>query len=380
MKDLAWRSSLVLTLPLWMTACPGDDTSVVTTTGVESSTSNDPSATSMTSMVLPPTSGPESSTGEPQTTTGTTVALDDSTTVVPSTGDVTTGEIAVCGNNVIEGDEACDLAQLNGETCQSLGYQGGVLGCLLTCEDYNLLGCFICGNEVIDIAEDCEGGIVPEEVTCETLGYEAGDLACGADCLWDTAECSICGDGIQQGPEDCDGIDFGGETCASIGFDEGDLGCNLTTCQFVYTGCSGGQYFQDFESGPPLPPEFTTGGALDWTVEMSNAIAGTYSATSNDLGEGANNWLRLEASYAIAGTISFLHSESSEATFDYLEFWMDGALQMEWSGMNPPATHMQAVPAGMHTFEWRYTKDGVVSVGLDRVWIDDLALVGGVPI
>jgi hypothetical protein len=308
------------------------------------------------------------------------VAMDDSTTVEPTTAPpATTGEISVCGNNVIEGDEACDLAQVNGETCESLGYQGGELGCLLTCEDYNLLGCFICGNEVVDIAEDCEGEI-PEDLDCETLGFEAGEVTCGADCLYDTTECSICGDGIQQGPEDCDGIDYGGETCASIGFDEGNLGCNLATCQFVYTGCSGGMYFQDFESGPPLPPEFTTGGAMMWSVTDMNVINGSFSATSNDLGEGQNNFMQMQASFAIAGNISFMHDEDSEGSFDYLEFWMDGALQMEWSGQNQPAMYMQAVPAGMHTFEWRYTKDGIVSVGLDRVWVDDITLTGGVPI
>jgi hypothetical protein len=176
------------------------------------------------------------------------------------------GEIAVCGNNVIEGSEVCDLAQVNGETCQSLGYQGGQLGCLLTCTDYNLLGCFICGNEVVDIAEDCEGGVVPEDVTCESLGYQAGDVVCGADCLYDLSECSICGDGVEQGPEDCDGIDFGGDTCATIGFDGGNLACNLASCTFNVGGCMGGQYVQDFEVGV-MPPEFTLGGNANWLVD-----------------------------------------------------------------------------------------------------------------
>lgn len=380
MKVLAWHSSLLLTLPLLSLACPSDDTNVITTSDPDPSSSGE-SSTGMATTVGTTTKG-EPGTGDTAgmtTTSGTTASVDDTTTTGLSTGVVDSGVVAVCGNNVIEGDEVCDLAQVNGETCESLGYEGGQLGCLLTCDDYNLLGCFICGNEVIDIAEDCEGS-VPEEVDCVSLGFQAGDVTCGADCLYDTSECSICGDGIQQGPEDCDGIDFGGQTCASIGFDEGNLGCNIATCQYVYTGCSGGQYFQDFESGPPLPPEFTTGGALDWSVDMANAIAGTYSATSNDLGEGQNNFMQLQASYAIAGTISFLHAEDSEGSFDYLEFWMDGVLQQEWSGNNPPQTHMQPVAAGMHTFEWRYTKDGIVSVGLDRVWVDDLALVGGVPI
>jgi hypothetical protein len=375
---LALPRFLALPLVVMVTACTNN---TVGTTADETSTTAEATTTgASTTTEASTSSGPADGTSSgAQESSGTTAPVDDTSTGTPTTSGGSTGGISVCGNNVIEGDEVCDLAQVNGETCTSLGYQGGQLGCLLTCTDYNLLGCFICGNEVVDIAEDCET-TVPEDLDCEALGYEAGEVTCGADCLFDTSECSICGDGVQQGPENCDGIDYGGETCASIGFDMGDLGCNLATCQFVYTGCSGGQYFQDFEGGPPLPPEFTTGGSLDWSVTNMNVINGTYSATSNDLGEGQNNFMHLDASFAIAGTISFWHDEDSEGSFDYLEFWMDGVMQQEWSGQNVAAMYMQAVPVGMHTFEWRYTKDGIVSVGLDRVWVDDITLTGGVPI
>jgi hypothetical protein len=369
------RPSSLLVLPLLVTAACTDGP-LVTTQG-DTSTSVEPTTSGETTEALT-TEDPTNSTGPAETTTGTTAAVDDTTTVDPTTTTTTAG-VAVCGNNIIEGDEVCDLAQVNGQTCQSLGYQGGQLGCLLTCEDYNLLGCFICGNDVVDIAEDCEG-TVPQNVTCVSLGFEAGDVTCGSDCMFDTSECSICGDGVQQGPEDCDGIDYGGQTCASLGFDMGNLACNLASCQFVYTGCSGGMYFQDFESGPPLPLEFVTGGAMNWSVTNVGAINGGFSATSNDLGEGQNNFLRLQASFPVAGSISFWHREDSEASFDFLEYWRDGVMQQQWSGQNASAQYMQPVAAGVHTFEWRYTKDGIISVGLDRVWVDDITLVGGVPI
>jgi hypothetical protein len=293
---------------------------------------------------------------------------------------VTTGEIAVCGNNVIEGDEVCDLGQVNGETCQSLGYQGGTLGCLLTCTDYNLLGCFICGNGVVDIAEDCEGGVVPEDVTCESLGYEAGDMLCGADCLYDLSECSICGDGVQQGPEDCDGIDFGGNTCNSIGFDAGDLACNLATCTYNVGDCSGGQYFQDFEVGV-MPPEFTLGGTTGFVVNNTMPIAGGFSAHNGDIGDSQTSSMSLTVLYGAAGTVSFWHRESTEANYDYLRFFVDGVEIISWDGNGlPAAMYMTNVAAGMHTLEWRYTKDGSVSTGSDTVWVDDITLVPGVPV
>jgi hypothetical protein len=289
------------------------------------------------------------------------------------------GVISVCGNNVIEGDEVCDLAQVNGETCQSLGYQGGQLGCLLTCTDYNLLGCFICGNQVVDIAEDCEG-TVPEDLDCEELGYQAGEVTCGADCLYDTSECSICGDGIQQGPENCDGIDYGGNTCASIGFDEGTLGCNLASCTYNVSGCSGGQYTQDFEVGV-MPPEFTLGGTAVFTVDGTMPIAGGFSAHNGDISHGQTSSMSLTALFGAAGTVSFWHRESTEPNFDYLRFIVDGVEVISWAGNGGVAQqYMTNVAAGMHTFEWRYTKDGSVNTGSDTVWVDDIQLIPGVPI
>ncbi len=46
-----------------------------------------------------------------------------------------------CGNGAVEAAEDCDEAELNGETCESLGFVGGTLGCdVLTCR-YNVGGC-----------------------------------------------------------------------------------------------------------------------------------------------------------------------------------------------------------------------------------------------
>jgi hypothetical protein len=236
--SLVGRSRLVLFLPLALGACPSDDSvdDTANDTGPVST-----GAQSSSTGPAPSTSAEDTtSTGQASSSSSSTAAATDASSSGGSTeesGDSTTEGIQICGNNVIEGNELCDLAQVNDETCQSLGYQGGELGCLLTCDEYNLLGCFICGNDFIDIAEDCEGGVVPEEITCESLGYEGGALLCGVDCLYDTDDCSICGDGIRQGPESCDGIDLGGEDCTSLGLSGGSLACNLTGCSFDPTGC-----------------------------------------------------------------------------------------------------------------------------------------------
>jgi hypothetical protein len=376
-NSLAWRSLLTVSLPLALGACPGIEPIVTDDGPVSTSEESTTTANPATST------GPDdtTSTGAVDSSSGSTAAATDESTSTGPLADTggSTGEIAVCGNNVIEGDEACDLAQVNGETCQTLGYQGGELGCLLTCLDYNLLGCFICGNDVVDIAEDCEGGIVDEEVTCESLGYEAGGVTCGADCLYDLSECSICGDGVQQGPEDCDGIDYGGNTCASIGFDEGTLGCNLASCTYNVGGCSGGQYFQDFEVGV-MPPEFTLGGTTGFVVDNTMPINGGFSAHNGNISHSQTSSMSLTAIFAAAGTVTFWHRESTEGSFDYLRFFVDGVQIMQWSGTNAQQMFMTNVAAGMHTLEWRYSKDGSVNTGSDTVWVDDITLIPGVPI
>jgi hypothetical protein len=136
---------------------------------------------------------------------------------------------------VLEAGEVCDLVQLDGQTCESLGYEGGVLACNVTCDDFNLLGCFICGNDVIDAGEDCEG-VVPDGTTCASMGFDDGQLACGADCLWDTSDCALCGDGVAQSTESCDGMDLAGEDCASLGLIGGTLGCTAG-CVYDTNAC-----------------------------------------------------------------------------------------------------------------------------------------------
>ena len=45
-----------------------------------------------------------------------------------------------CGNSITEEGEACDGGDLGGMTCESLGYDGGTLGCADDCT-YDESGC-----------------------------------------------------------------------------------------------------------------------------------------------------------------------------------------------------------------------------------------------
>src|SRR6185295_16415987 len=86
----------------------------------------------------------------------------------------------------------------------------------------------------IQSREECDGTDLGGQ-TCQGLGFPGGVLACTAECTLDTSGCqaAVCGDGLVGPDEACDvgGIDgvppsFAGETCESLGFpDGGALAC-----------------------------------------------------------------------------------------------------------------------------------------------------------
>jgi hypothetical protein len=319
---------------------------------------------------------PSASSGEPTTTATATATATASTGGMVDSGS-SGGGPAVCGDGVQEGDELCDGEDFGDASCESEGYTAGTLVCSESCQGYATDGCFTCGNGLLEIAEQCDGPLGPA-VTCETAGFTDGTLACDAvTCQFDTSGCSLCGDGVAEGNEVCDQDDFLGLGCADLGFDGGTLACDAE-CSHDFTSCTGGNYTQDFEGGA-IPSEFDSRGNAVWIAHNGNPIAGSWSAASGTINHNQTSNLTLAVNYVIAGTVAFTHEESSEANFDYLEFWIDGVMQQEWAGINAAQMASYPVAAGAHTFEWRYTKDGSVNTGSDRVWIDDIVLTGGVP-
>lgn len=134
----------------------------------------------------------------------------------------------VCGDGTLGVGEQCDMSDFGGKNCASAvgpGYSGQ-LKCSPTCQ-IDTSGCkppATCGNGKIDGGEDCEPGS-PANLngkTCATvLGNPGatGSLKCFGNCSFDTSSCVIptamCGNGLKEGTEQCDKLDFGGATCAS---------------------------------------------------------------------------------------------------------------------------------------------------------------------
>jgi hypothetical protein len=171
----------------------------------------------------------------------------------------------VCGDNVAEAPEVCDgsdLGDATGLTCAYFEFTGGTLACNATCDNVDLTACAggppgwtcpvwwygdaecDCGCGVIDLL-DCADGTV---ASCDYCG-EPGSCSplfsdCPGDidptqnslCLGGTA---VCGDGVAEPPEQCDGVDLQGLDCTDSGFTGGTLGC-MANCTFDTSGCTGG--------------------------------------------------------------------------------------------------------------------------------------------
>ncbi len=131
-----------------------------------------------------------------------------------------------------------------------------------------------------------------------------------------------------------------------------------------------GLIIEDFETGDFSQYDWQLSGNADWTLEASGAYEGTYCARSGDIDDQQTTTLSITMEVASDDTISFYRKVSSEATYDFLRFFIDGNALGEWSGNSNWTFFAYPVTAGNHTFKWVYEKDYSVSNGSDCGWID----------
>ena len=73
-------------------------------------------------------------------------------------------------------------------------------------------------------------------------------------------------------------------------------------------------------------------------------------------------------------TISFDVKVSSEPTYDYIAFSVDGTEIQRWSGNTGWTSFSHTLTPGSHSLQWAYVKDDSVSQGADAAWIDNVRL------
>lgn len=119
-------------------------------------------------------------------------------------------------------------------------------------------------------------------------------------------------------------------------------------------------------------------GTYPWQIVNQGAYAGTYCARSytwNSNGNNKKSELSITWTSSIDDSITFYKNVSSEGSYDFFRFYIDGVQKEELSGTdNNWSRSAHFVPQGTHTFKFAYEKDYSVNNGSDCAWIDNLHL------
>lgn len=135
-----------------------------------------------------------------------------------------------------------------------------------------------------------------------------------------------------------------------------------------------GLIVEDFETGDFSQYNWEFDGDGDWTIDDSEPYEGMYAAKSGSIGDQSETELQLTMEVASDDSIAFMVKVSTEADYDYLQFYINNTLQDEWAGEVDWTRVAYPVSEGEHTFRWVYEKDWSVSGGEDCGWIDFVEL------
>ena len=133
---------------------------------------------------------------------------------------------------------------------------------------------------------------------------------------------------------------------------------------------------EDFESG-----DFTAyrwqNSTYGWQIisNSTDVYAGTYSARSYSFTSSSrnrNSELSISWTSSVDDSISYYRRVSSEESYDVFTLTMDNTTLETLSGEVAWSRAAFFVPAGSHTFKFKYSKDYTRSEGSDCAWIDNI--------
>ncbi len=204
-----------------------------------------------------------------------------------------------------------------------------------------------------------------------TVTSNPAGIACGADCIESYASGAVT---LIATPTT--GSTFAGWSGGSC---TGTAICTVTmdaakSVTATFNAVSGGE---EFPLGGAIPVGWIqpSGSNAAWVGTNDAAYAGSLSLKSRLIGHDQKSEISYTANFS-AGNVSFAGKVSSEANFDFLEFYIDGVLKGSWSGEWGWSVVSFPISAGTHTLLWRYVKDGSLIEGSDAAWIDSVQLPG----
>lgn len=133
-----------------------------------------------------------------------------------------------------------------------------------------------------------------------------------------------------------------------------------------------GLLIEDFESADFSSFEWHLSGNNGWQIVTEDPFNGDYCSESGDINDSETSELFVTLFVVDNDEISFAKKVSSEGTYDFLRFYIDGNKEGEWSGEQEWEVETFDIESGQHNLLWSYEKDISISSGSDCGWIDDI--------
>ncbi len=119
---------------------------------------------------------------------------------------------------------------------------------------------------------------------------------------------------------------------------------------------------------------FTKSGNANWTKVTDVYYYGGDSAKSGTITHSQSTTIETSVTVGSTQAVKFYWKVSSEASYDYLRFYIDGVEKTKIAGTVDWTQVSNNIAAGTHTLKWSYTKDTSVSSGSDCGWVDKLEI------
>lgn len=130
-------------------------------------------------------------------------------------------------------------------------------------------------------------------------------IACGSSVTGGNDNQAVCGNGMAEAGEVCDGLELTGQTCETLGHPSGSLVCSAT-CQFDVSGCIGSAACGNGVQG--LLAHWALDGEADEPIGGYNGTqCGVYAYEDGVVGQSVSydqGWMTTELQRPSAGTIA----------------------------------------------------------------------------
>ena len=140
---------------------------------------------------------------------------------------------------------------------------------------------------------------------------------------------------------------------------------------------SAGIVVETFETADFTAYNWYQGGNAPWLISSVQPYEGLFCAVSGVITDNQMSDLLISVNVPSDDSIGFWYKVSSEADWDFLNFYVDNTFQDSWSGNVAWSYASFNLSSGPHILRWSYEKDVMIAAGSDCSWLDHIRLPAG---